>query len=91
MFFAHTDRLNYRWYYGFKLHDDDTITVIIHDRIPQGGDGHPVSAGEYKSIESPKRILQALIINNRRYKVNNPDHVFSYSKFDGGHYSDHKN
>lgn len=81
--YAHMDRLDYRWYFGFKMHDDGTITVIIHDRILLTANGHPATTGECKAIEGPGRILQSLIIKDKEYKVNNPKNIFQYAAFDG--------
>lgn len=83
MKFAHEDRIDTRWYYGFIIHEDNTITVALHDCLSRYNDRHPVSLGEYKAIESPGRILEALIINGKKYMVTNPGHVFSYPKFSG--------
>lgn len=87
MQFAHQDRIEVRWYFGFLTHSDDTITVVLHDSLSKHAERHPVSIGEYRAIESDdgKRTLLALIINGKEHKVNNPDHVFSYPKFRGSY------
>lgn len=81
MKYAHQDRIGMRWFYGFKIHDDDTITVLLHDSMNKYDEPQPRSLGEYRAVEDNRRYLQELIINCKVYKVNNPDHVFSYPKF----------
>lgn len=75
--------MGYRWYFGFKVHNDGTITVIVYDRIHCLEQGHPLSMGECQPIEGPGRVLESLVINTKEYKVNNPKHAFEYNKFDG--------
>lgn len=80
MFFAHYDVDDYRFYYGFKVHDDGTLTMILHDKIHKANNGHYVSMGECQSIVSgPNNVLEAIVINTKKYRINNPKPVSEFN------------
>ena len=78
--------MNWTWYLGVTdiNHENKTVTIMLHDRLHNGGDGHPVTIGHAREIENKAReivAIQGIGGNGAKYTVNNPKHTFEYAHF----------
>jgi len=75
--------MNWTWYIGVTDidHENKTVTIMLHDRLHNGGDGHPVTIGYAREMENKERKIIAVNFNSAMYTVNNPKHTFQYAHF----------
>lgn len=78
---AKQDIINHVWYLGYLKHDDNTITIALHDRMHFRDSPHPETNEYFDLVEDDNRIVTQAVISNVPYKVNNPQHIFDYPKF----------
>jgi hypothetical protein len=75
--------INWIWYIGAIEHEDNTVTITLHDRLHCDRDSHPEATPlGLRFKESPGRIAIALAYPDGNDKpLRNPGYVFGFPHF----------